>query len=70
MADLRRVHLPVGRALGVSRIVFVGSFGGPVPHTRLPRLYVTCSDASLLPEMDKYAVRRSGYRGPARSPPI
>ncbi len=51
--------------LGVRRIVFVGSFGGAVPHTRLPRLYVTCSDARLLPEMDKYAVRRSGYRGPS-----
>lgn len=50
--------------LHVSRIVFVGSFGGAVPHTRLPRLYVTCSDASLLPEMDAYAVRRSDYQGP------
>jgi proteasome assembly chaperone (PAC2) family protein len=52
------------RQAGVSRIVFVGSFGGPVPHTRLPRLYVTCSDAHLLPEMEQYAVRRSGYEGP------
>jgi proteasome assembly chaperone (PAC2) family protein len=49
---------------GVSRIVFVGSFGGSVPHTRLPRLYVTCSDAGLLGEMEKYAVRRTGYQGP------
>ena len=54
----------LARQVGVSRIVFVGSFGGPVPHTRLPRLYVTCSDASLLPEMEQYAVRRTGYRGP------
>jgi proteasome assembly chaperone (PAC2) family protein len=54
----------LARQVGVSRIIFVGSFGGPVPHTRLPRLYVTCSDASLLPEMEQYAVRRSGYRGP------
>jgi proteasome assembly chaperone (PAC2) family protein len=50
--------------LGVCRIVFVGSFGGAVPHTRLPRLYVTCSNPKLLPEMDQYAVRRSGYQGP------
>ena len=50
--------------MGVHRIVFVGSFGGAVPHTRLPRLYVTCSDPSLLPEMDAYAVRRTGYQGP------
>ena len=54
----------LARQVGVSRIVFVGSFGGPVPHTRLPRLYVTCSEASLLPEMEQYAVRRTGYRGP------
>jgi len=50
--------------LGVTRILFVGSFGGSVPHTRDPRLYVTCSHAKLLPEMEQYATRRSGYEGP------
>ncbi|MCR4414239.1 MAG: PAC2 family protein [Thermoguttaceae bacterium] len=54
----------LARDVGVRRIVFVGSFGGAVPHTREPRLYVTCSDAGLLPEMDQYGLRRSGYRGP------
>jgi proteasome assembly chaperone (PAC2) family protein len=54
----------LARDVGVRRIVFVGSFGGAVPHTREPRLYVTCSDARLLPEMDQYGLRRSGYRGP------
>jgi len=48
----------------VRRILFVGSFGGSVPHTREPRLYITCSDAALLGEMDQYGLRRSGYRGP------
>ncbi|MFQ5733666.1 MAG: PAC2 family protein [Planctomycetaceae bacterium] len=52
------------RAAGITRILFVGSFGGSVPHTRQPRLYVTCSDAKLLPEMERYAVRRTGYEGP------
>lgn len=50
--------------IGVRRILFLGSFGGAVPHTREPRLYISCSDAKLLPEMDRYGVRRSGYRGP------
>jgi proteasome assembly chaperone (PAC2) family protein len=54
----------LAREVRVERIVFVGSFGGPVPHTRLPRLYVTCSDVRLLPEMEQYAVRRTGYEGP------
>jgi proteasome assembly chaperone (PAC2) family protein len=54
----------LAKRAGVSRIVFVGSFGGSVPHTRLPRLYVTCSDAGLLREMEQYAVRRTGYQGP------
>jgi proteasome assembly chaperone (PAC2) family protein len=54
----------LARQVGVKRIVFVGSFGGPVPHTRLPRLYLTCSDVHLLAEMEPYAVRRSGYQGP------
>ena len=49
---------------GVSRILFVGSFGGSVPHTREPRLYITCSDRDLLLKMEKYGARRSGYEGP------
>ncbi len=49
---------------GVRRILFVGSFGGSVPHTRQPRLYVACSDSELLAEMEQYGVRRSGYEGP------
>jgi proteasome assembly chaperone (PAC2) family protein len=50
--------------VGVRRILFVGSFGGSVPHTREPRLYVTCSDARLLPDMQHYGLRRTGYEGP------
>jgi hypothetical protein len=52
------------RAVGVRRILFIGSFGGPVPHTREPRLYVTCSEPGLLPEMERYGLRRTGYQGP------
>jgi proteasome assembly chaperone (PAC2) family protein len=54
----------LARDVGVRRILFVGSFGGAVPHTRQPRLYVTCSDARLLPEMEKYGLRPSSYEGP------
>jgi proteasome assembly chaperone (PAC2) family protein len=54
----------LAREVGVTRILFVGSFGGAVPHTRQPRMYVTCSDAGLLPEMEQYGLRRSGYEGP------
>lgn len=52
------------RELQVERLLFVGSFGGSVPHTREPRMHVTCSDAALLPEMEQYGVRRTGYSGP------
>ena len=48
----------------VSRILFVGSFGGAVPHTREPRLYVTCSSEEVVQEMEPFGVRRSGYEGP------
>lgn len=50
--------------IGVRRIVFVGSYGGSVPHTREPHLYVTCSDKRLLPEMTQYGVQRTDYEGP------
>jgi proteasome assembly chaperone (PAC2) family protein len=54
----------LARAVGLRRILFVGSFGGSVPHTREPRLYVTASDASLLAELQQFAPRRTGYEGP------
>ena len=54
----------LARQAGVRRILFVGSFGGSVPHTREPRLFVSASTAELVPEMEKYGVRRSGYEGP------
>jgi proteasome assembly chaperone (PAC2) family protein len=49
---------------GVTRILFVGSFGGAVPHTREPRMFVTCSDRDMLPEMERYGVGRTDYKGP------
>jgi hypothetical protein len=54
----------LSRRVGVRRILFVGSFGGSVPHTRQPRLYVTCSEEALLPVMEQYGMRRTGYEGP------
>lgn len=50
--------------LGVRRMLFVGSFGGAVPHTREPRLYVTCSDPQQLPELTRYRLRTTQYQGP------
>jgi proteasome assembly chaperone (PAC2) family protein len=47
------------------RILFIGSFGGPIPHTREPRLYVTASKEELLPELETFGLRRrSTYEGP------
>jgi hypothetical protein len=54
----------LARRVGVRRVLFVGSFGGAVPHTREPRLFVTCSEPALLQEMEPYGVRRTGYAGP------
>jgi proteasome assembly chaperone (PAC2) family protein len=50
--------------VGVERILFVGSFGGSVPHTREPRLFVTCTDAGSLAEMEPFGLRPSDYEGP------
>ncbi len=54
----------LARRAGVKRILFVGSFGGAVPHTRQPRLYVCCSEPGLLEEMQKYGLRQAEYEGP------
>jgi proteasome assembly chaperone (PAC2) family protein len=50
--------------VGLRRILFVGSFGGSVPHTREPRLHVTASNDKLLAELQHYALRRTAYEGP------
>ena len=46
--------------VGIRRVLFVGSFGGSVPHTREPRLFVTCSDAA--PAAGDGALRSAPHR--------
>ena len=50
--------------LGVSRIIFMGSFGGTVPHTREPRLFGSVSERRLLPLLRRHGLRPSDYEGP------
>ena len=51
--------------VGCSRIIFVGSFGGTVPHTREPRLYGSVSGKHLVPSLTKHGLRATDYEGPA-----
>src|SRR4051812_32532146 len=48
----------------VARIIFIGSFGGSVPHTREPRLYGSVSHPKLKAELKRYGVKPSDYEGP------
>jgi predicted ATP-grasp superfamily ATP-dependent carboligase len=50
--------------LGVTRIIFMGSFGGSVPHTREPRLYGSVSEQRLLPLLGKHGLKPTDYEGP------
>jgi hypothetical protein len=50
--------------LNVKRIIFIGSFGGAVPHTREPRLFGSVSHRSLLPLLEQHSLRPSDYEGP------
>lgn len=52
------------RTVGVSRIIFMGSFGGSVPHTREPRLYGAVSDRRLRDLLKQHGLRPSEYEGP------
>ena len=49
----------------VSRIYFIGSVAGAVPHTREPRLSCSVSAEPLKETMQQYGVRFSDYEGPA-----
>lgn len=59
-----QVIFDYAQRLNVARILFVGSFGGAVPHTREPRLYVNGSDPKLLADMNRYGLRGTNYEGP------
>ena len=52
-------------AVGVTRIMFIGSFGGTVPHTRDSRLFGSVSDPSLRERLREHHVRLSDYEGPS-----
>ena len=55
----------IANRTGVSRMLFVGSFGGAVPHTREPRLYASVSREDLKPKLKNFGVRFTDYEGPA-----
>jgi proteasome assembly chaperone (PAC2) family protein len=55
----------VCREIGVRRIVFIGSFGGTVPHTRQPRMFGSISSPHLRPLLDDNGLRPSDYDGPS-----
>ena len=52
------------RRVGVARIIFIGSFGGSVPHTREPRLYGSVSQPKLRALLEQFGLRPSDYEGP------
>jgi proteasome assembly chaperone (PAC2) family protein len=55
----------VCREVGISRIIFIGSFGGSVPHTREPRLYGSVSHEHLKQVLRDNSVTASDYEGPS-----
>ncbi len=62
--DFGRCILDLAERIEVERILFVGSFGGSVPHTREPRLYISGTDTHVLAEMEPFGMRLSDYEGP------
>jgi proteasome assembly chaperone (PAC2) family protein len=52
------------KTVGVTRILFMGSFGGSVPHTREPRVYASVSHEHLKEELKNYVGRFTDYEGP------
>lgn len=60
-----RCLFSICEAASVKRLVFIGSFGGSVPHTRQPRLFGSVSDPAMLPLLKQFGIRPSDYAGPA-----
>jgi proteasome assembly chaperone (PAC2) family protein len=57
--------LETARRFDVARIVFIGSVGGMVPHTREPRFSASVSDPAMRDELARHGVSFSDYEGPA-----
>jgi proteasome assembly chaperone (PAC2) family protein len=55
----------IAHHIGVTRIIFMGSFGGSVPHTREPRLFGAVSGEKSLPLLKQFGLRPTEYDGPA-----
>jgi proteasome assembly chaperone (PAC2) family protein len=53
------------KTVNVTRIVFMGSFGGTVPHTREPRMFGSVSHAHLQETLTQNGLRPSDYTGPS-----
>lgn len=53
------------KQVDVRQIIFMGSFGGTVPHTREPRMFGSVSRKDLRPVIESYGVKLSDYQGPA-----
>jgi proteasome assembly chaperone (PAC2) family protein len=52
-------------AMDVRRVIFVGSFGGTVPHTREPRMFGSVSHVRLQEMLRGHGVRLSEDEGPS-----
>jgi len=57
--------LDIAQQFGVKRMYSVGAVLGGVPHTKEPTVSCSISDLKLRTELERYAVRFSGYEGPA-----
>lgn len=54
----------LAREVGIKQIIFMGSFGGTVPHTREPRMFASVSHPHLKPLLKQHGMRFSDYEGP------
>lgn len=63
IAALSRPHVKYDN-LGVKWIIFMGSYGGPVPHAREPHRYGSVSERRLLPRLKQHGLKPTEYEGP------
>jgi proteasome assembly chaperone (PAC2) family protein len=53
------------KTAGITRIVFMGSFGGTVPHTREPRMFGSVSHPHMTNILAIHNLKPSDYTGPS-----
>lgn len=61
----RKAFFEAAVRLGVGQVLFLGAIGGPMPHTREPRIFTAASSSAMLETLTAMGMIPVDYAGPS-----